>query len=85
MLGIPVDGGDATVAALKADIRDAKGRTALIETGDWDNSGSAKLTLKTERFGAEPAAAYRLAMRAYGHDDPYNWPSYDVVKLANAI
>ena len=28
---------------------------------------------------------YRLAMRAYGHDDPYNWPSYDVVKLANAL
>ena len=28
---------------------------------------------------------YRLAMRAYGSDDPYNWPSYDVVKLANAL
>ena len=28
---------------------------------------------------------YRLAMRAYGPDDPYNWPSYDVVKLANAL
>ena len=28
---------------------------------------------------------YRLAMQAYGRDDPYNWPSYDVVKLANAL
>ena len=28
---------------------------------------------------------YRLAMRAYGPDDPYNWPSYDVVKLAKAL
>ena len=28
---------------------------------------------------------YRLAMRTYGRDDPYNWPSYDVVKLADAL
>ena len=28
---------------------------------------------------------YRLAMRAYGHVYPYHWPSYDVVKLANAL
>ena len=57
LLGIPVDGGDATVAALKADIRDARGRTALIETGDWGNSGDSKVNLKTERFGAEPPAS----------------------------
>ena len=57
LLGIPVDGGDATVKALKADIRDARGRTALIETGDWGNSGDSKVDLKTERFGAEPPAS----------------------------
>ena len=28
---------------------------------------------------------YRLAMRAYGRVYPYYWPSYDVVKLANAL
>ena len=54
LLGIPVDGGDATVAALKADIRDARGRTALIETGDWGNAGDSKVDLQTHRFGAEP-------------------------------
>ena len=57
LLGIPVDGGDATVQALKADIRDARGRTALIETGDWGNTGDSKVDLKTERFGAEPPAS----------------------------
>ena len=55
LLGIPVDGADATVAALKSDIRDAKGRTALVETGDWNSAGGDnKVNLKTERFGAEP-------------------------------
>ena len=57
LLGIPVDGGDATVAALKADIRDARGRTALIETGDWGNAGDSKVDLQTQRFGAEPPAS----------------------------
>ena len=28
---------------------------------------------------------YRLAMRAYGRVYPYHWPSYDVVKLADAL
>ena len=28
---------------------------------------------------------YRLAMRAYGSGPPYSWPSYDVVKLAQAL
>ena len=56
LLGIPVDGQDATVLELKADIRDARGRTALIETGDW-SGGDSKVDLKTERFGAEPPAS----------------------------
>ncbi len=58
LLGIPVDGQDATVEGLKADIRDARGRVALLETGDWGNAGGdAKVDLKTERFGAEPPAS----------------------------
>ena len=57
LLGIPVDGGDATVQALKEDIASAKGRTAIIEGGDWGNAGEGKVSLKTERFGAEPPAS----------------------------
>ena len=33
LLGIPKDGDDSTVEQLKNDIRDAAGRTALLETG----------------------------------------------------
>ena len=54
LLGIPKDGDDTTVAGLKTDIRDAGGRVALMESGDWDNVGSAKVDLQTYRFGAEP-------------------------------
>ena len=58
LLGIPVDGADATVADLKADIKNAAGRVALLETGDWGNAGGdTKVDLKTERFGAEPPAS----------------------------
>ena len=57
LLGIPVDGADATVEALKSDITNAKGRTALLETGDWNATGGDKVDLKTERFGAEPPAS----------------------------
>ena len=35
LLGIPVDGDSATVLALKTDIAQARGRTAIIEGGDW--------------------------------------------------
>ena len=58
LLGIPVDGADATVAALKLDIKNAAGRTALLETGDWGNAGGdTKVDLDTKRFGAEPPAS----------------------------
>ena len=58
LLGIPVDGADATVEGLKADIKNAAGRVALLETGDWGNSGGdSKVDLKAERFGAEPPAS----------------------------
>ena len=58
LLGIPVDGADATVAGLKADIKNAAGRVALLETGDWGNAGGdTSVDLKAERFGAEPTAS----------------------------
>ena len=54
LLGIPKDGDDETVDALKADIANAKGRVALLESGDWDNTGGGTVDLATKRFGAEP-------------------------------
>ena len=54
LLGIPADGDDATVTNMKGDITNAKGKVALIESGDWDSAGSGSTMLKTERFGAEP-------------------------------
>ena len=56
LLGIPVDGADATVEGLKADIKNAAGRVALLETGDWGNAGTS-VDLDTKRFGAEPPAS----------------------------
>ena len=57
LLGVPVDGADATVEGLKADIANARGKMALLETGDWNNAGDARVGLKSERFGAEPPAS----------------------------
>ena len=57
LLGIPVDGADATVEGLKADIKNAAGRVALLETGDWDNTGGGNVDLQAKRFGAEPPAS----------------------------
>ena len=57
LLGLPVDGDDVTVKGLKSDIASARGKVALLEAGDWDNSGSAKVSLKTERFGPEPPSS----------------------------
>lgn len=57
-LPVPTDGGDDSVAELKADIAKARGRVALIQSGDWDNVGSARpVDGVTHRFGAEPPAA----------------------------
>ena len=57
-MGIPVDGQDATVEGLKADIKNAAGRVALLETGDWGNAGGdTSVDLDTKRFGAEPPAS----------------------------
>ena len=57
LLGTPKDGEDDTVSGLKKDIADAKGRMAILETGDWDDVGSGKVVLESHRFGAEPGPA----------------------------
>ena len=54
LLGIPKDGDDDTVTALKTDIKNARGRVALLESGDWDDAGSGEVDLASKRFGAEP-------------------------------
>ena len=35
LLGVPTDGEDASVSGLKSDISSARGRTAIVEGGDW--------------------------------------------------
>ena len=57
LLGIPKDGDDETVTALKGDIKNAKGRVALLESGDWDNTGGGTVDLSAKRFGADPPEA----------------------------
>ena len=58
LLGIPVDGADPTVAALRADIARMAGKTAMIETKDWGGApGGGEVVLKPERLGPEPTAA----------------------------
>ena len=54
LLGIPKDGEDDSVDGLKTDIRDARGRVALLEVGDWGNVGGGNASLDSKRFGAEP-------------------------------
>ena len=39
LLPVPVDGDDPTVTKLRADIKILKGQIALVQAGDWDNSG----------------------------------------------
>ena len=71
LLGVPIDGADATVAGLKADIRDARGRMALLEAGDWGNAGEAKTALKSERFGADPPPGLVALMSAASQEGVY--------------
>ena len=54
LLGLPVDGNDPTMSALKSDIGKAKGRMAFLQTGDWGNVGAGYTDLVPKRFGAAP-------------------------------
>ncbi len=57
VLPIPIDGQDPTVDALRKDIGSLKGKTALVQGGDWGNAGSGGMaTWKRLRIGAEPPA-----------------------------
>ena len=55
---IPVDGADASVNALKKDIRTAGGAALVVEAGDWDNTGTGRDdSFNARRFGANPPSA----------------------------
>ena len=57
-LSVPVDGKDPTVASMKADIPQAKGKMLLGQGGDWDGGATGGPAMwKAERFGANPGAA----------------------------
>ena len=47
LLGIPVDGADATTMGLKQDIKNAAGRMALLETADWSAAGDGRVDLES--------------------------------------
>ena len=65
LLGIPVDGQDSSVSGLKSDIASARGRTAIVESGDWGAAGDGRLGLKSERFGPEaPSSLVQLLSAA---------------------
>ena len=58
LLPIPVDGGDATVASLKADIAGKPGRAWMVEAGDWGNAGGGReASWKPQRLAANPPMA----------------------------
>ena len=58
LLPVPVDGDDPTVTKLRADIKILKGQIALVQAGDWDNSGGGRNTQwETKRVGANPPMA----------------------------
>ena len=58
LLPIPVDGEDPTVAKLKADVRNLKGKLAFVESGDWDRPGEKRAAdWEPRRIGANPTDA----------------------------
>ena len=62
LLPTPVDGADPTIAALKADIKNLRGKVALVEStsAGWAADGSQtrpKGDWETRRLGAAPGAA----------------------------
>ncbi len=58
LLPIPVDGADATVDRLKADIRKAHGKALVVEGGDWGGAPSGgQADWQPRRLGANPPGA----------------------------
>ena len=55
LLGIPVDGDDPTVAGLRKDLNDLKGKIALLESKDWGGAaGGGEVDGKPQRVGPHP-------------------------------
>lgn len=57
-LSVPIDGADPAIAAMKADVKTAKGSMLFGQGGDWDagtSGGGAYWAAR--RFGPEPGAA----------------------------
>ena len=76
LLGIPVDGADATTMGLKQDIKNAAGRMALLETGDWSAAGDGRVDLESRRFGAEPPASL-VELADYASREVYSACGYN--------
>ena len=58
IISLPVDGGDGTLAAFKADLATMKGKVHLLQGGDWDAGDSGgKVDPSPKRVGADPPAA----------------------------
>ena len=61
VLPLPVDGADPTVTALKADIRNLRGKLAFVESARTMHAGAAanapRGDWQTQRLGANPPAA----------------------------
>ena len=58
LLGIPVDGDDATVDSFKSDLKKAVGDLLLLEGGDWGGAaGGGTVDAQAKRFGPMPPAA----------------------------
>ena len=54
LLGLPVDGNDPTVAALKSDMKTSRGKMAFLQTGDWGNVGAGYTDIVPKRYGPAP-------------------------------
>ena len=57
LLTTPLDGQDPTLVGLRADLKKIHGKTALAQSGDWNNAGAAGKTWMKIRTGGEPPEA----------------------------
>ena len=53
LIPIPIDGGSDSVVILKEQLAKLKGKIALVEGGDWNNSGQQQTDWKVRRLGSE--------------------------------
>ena len=55
LMGIPLPGDSPNVEKIRAQMGQAKGRTMLLETGDWGVTDGGIVDLQTKRYGPEPS------------------------------